>query len=78
MLVVTRKAGESIVIGDKIRITVVALEGDRVRIGVEAPKEVTILRQELWEAVCQENRTAAKTGPEAIALLPRLNPGRNK
>ena len=78
MLVVTRKAGESIVIGDKIRITVVALEGDRVRIGVEAPKEVTILRQELWEAVCQENRAAAGTGPETIALLPRLNPGRNK
>jgi carbon storage regulator len=72
MLVVTRKAGESIVIGDKIIITVVAVEGDRVRIGVEAPKEVTILRQELYEAVGQENRAAAGTGPDVLAQMPRL------
>lgn len=47
MLVLTRKLNERIVIGDKIRITVVGIRGNHVRIGIEAPTDVTILRDEL-------------------------------
>lgn len=49
MLVLTRKVGEEIVIGDNIRITLVAIQGDRVRIGINAPKEVIVDRQEVHE-----------------------------
>jgi carbon storage regulator len=51
MLVLSRKSGESIVIGDDIRVTVVAVEGNRLRLGIEAPRECRILRGEIkpWD-----------------------------
>ncbi len=51
MLVLTRKVDESITIGDSIVITVLAIEGDRVKIGINAPRELLILRQEVFQAV---------------------------
>ena len=59
MLVLTRKAGESIVIGDNIEITVIATKGDQIKIGIKAPKEVDIHRKELFEAIQQANQQAA-------------------
>lgn len=56
MLVLSRKRDESIVIGDNIVLTVVDIRGDKVRLGIEAPKEVPVHRQEVWEAVQRENR----------------------
>ncbi len=50
MLVVTRKAKESIVISDNIVVTVVAVRGDKVRLGIEAPKEVSVHRREVYQA----------------------------
>lgn len=51
MLVLSRKKNESIVINDDITIVVVEIRGDKVRLGVEAPKEVPVHRQEVWEAI---------------------------
>ena len=51
MLVVSRKTNESIVISDNIVVTVVAVRGDKVRLGIEAPKEVTVHRREVYEAM---------------------------
>lgn len=51
MLVLTRKIDESIVIGDSIVLTVLAIEGEQVKLGINAPREVTILRQEVFRAV---------------------------
>jgi carbon storage regulator len=48
MLVLSRKKDEKIVIGDSIRITIVEVRGDKVRIGIDAPKDVTVHRQEVW------------------------------
>jgi carbon storage regulator len=59
MLVLSRRAGESFVIGDFIEISVVEVQGDRVRIGVSAPKEVRVLRSELFEEVRRINLQAA-------------------
>jgi len=59
MLVLSRRMGESVAIGDDIVITVVALSGNQVRIGIEAPREVRVLRQEIFQAVQEENRLAA-------------------
>ena len=48
MLILTRAEGETIVIGDDIRITVMGVQGDQVRIGVEAPRDVAVHREEVW------------------------------
>ena len=51
MLVLSRKRDEKIVIGENIIVTVVEIRGDKVRLGVEAPKEVSVHRQEVWDAI---------------------------
>ena len=59
MLVITRKKGESILIGENIEITVMKVEDGAVKISINAPKEVTILRKELYKAVEEENQIAS-------------------
>lgn len=51
MLVLTRKAGESIVINDVVKVTVVEIRGDKIRLGIDAPREMDVHRQEVWEAI---------------------------
>ncbi|OGJ84534.1 MAG: carbon storage regulator [Candidatus Raymondbacteria bacterium RifOxyA12_full_50_37] len=59
MLVLTRKLGESIRIGDDIKITVVELDGRHAKLGVEAPKQVIVHREEVYERIQAENKAAA-------------------
>lgn len=59
MLILSRRPGESVAIGDNIVITVVALSGNQVRLGIDAPREVRVLRQEILKAMQDENRAAA-------------------
>ncbi len=61
MLVLTRRLNEAIQLGDDIRITVVAIDADRVRIGIDAPRELKIYRRELLEEVTNLNRQAASS-----------------
>ena len=61
MLVLTRKPGERLVIGDNIVITVVEIKGDNIRIGIDAPSEVKVYRGEIYDAIVAENREAAMT-----------------
>ncbi|WP_105176122.1 MULTISPECIES: carbon storage regulator CsrA [Clostridium] len=58
MLIITRKKDESLMIGDDIEITVLKLEDGSVKLGINAPRETTILRKELYNAVKEENREA--------------------
>ena len=60
MLVLTRRTDESLVIRGDIIVTVLAVDGDKVKLGIQAPANVTILRQELCEAVRQQNLSAAR------------------
>ncbi len=60
MLILTRKSGESIIIGDDIKITVVNIEGSQVRLGVDAPRDITVHRQEVYDRIVQENKMATQ------------------
>lgn len=61
MLVLTRKKGESIVIGDSIEITISEISGEQVRIGIKAPKDITIHRKEIYMEIKEENKKAAQS-----------------
>jgi carbon storage regulator len=60
MLVLSRKKGESIMIGDNVEITVIGVDGDTVRIGINAPKHVEIYRKEIFKSIQQSNQEASK------------------
>jgi len=66
MLVISRKRGERICLGDDITVTVLEVVGSTVRLGIEAPEEVRVYRHEIWEAVKQENLAAADASITAL------------
>lgn len=69
MLILSRKVDEKIKIGDNITITLIEVRGDQVKIGVEAPKNVKVFRQEVFNAIQTENREAAANSQTLEALL---------
>ncbi len=69
MLVLSRQRDQSIIIGDNIVITIVDVRGDKVKLGIEAPREISVHRQEVYEAIQRENRQAALLKPEEARLL---------
>lgn len=68
MLILSRKINEKIMIGEDIVLSIIEIRGDQVKIGVEAPKSVKVFRQEVFEAIQNENRAAA-TSHENIETL---------
>ncbi|MCQ2009659.1 carbon storage regulator CsrA [Sporolactobacillus sp. STSJ-5] len=67
MLILTRKLGESIRIGDDIEVKIVAVSGDQIKLGITAPREVDVNRGEIYEAIRKENNSAATSKlPEDI------------
>src|SRR6476619_1257844 len=74
MLVLSRQKDETIIIGDNIEITVVDIRGDKVRLGVSAPKEISVHRKEVYEAIRRENREAAQVKPEDLSGLGKVKP----
>ncbi|WP_417564426.1 carbon storage regulator CsrA [Microbacterium sp.] len=70
MLVLTRRIGESVLIGGEITVTILDVKGDSVRVGVQAPQETRIQRAEIVEAVSAENRSAAAdSGSDAQSAI---------
>lgn len=77
MLVLTRKIGEDIIIGDSVRVVVIDIRGEQVRLGVKAPPEIPVYRTEVYENIQKANREASlnsKTDP-ALELPPVRNRG---
>ena len=66
MLVLTRKLGESITIDDNIKIVVIKIKGQQVRLGIKAPLETKIHREEIYEAIQEQNLKASKTDIDAV------------
>jgi carbon storage regulator len=72
MLVLTRRKGQSIVLGDNIEITVVEVNGDAVRISIKAPREVSVYRREIYDAIRAENISAARAAAEMAQKLKKM------
>ncbi|GGF87611.1 carbon storage regulator [Paenibacillus albidus] len=77
MLVLTRRKGESIVIQNDIVITVLSVEGDVVKVGISAPRDIDIYRKEIFEAIQQNNQSAAMDLEKIKNVMSDLN-GTNK
>ena len=69
MLVLSRHRDESIMIGDDVVVTIVDIRGDKVRLGIEAPNDVPVHRQEVYEAIQRENRKANQVQPSDLRSL---------
>jgi len=76
MLVISRKKDESITIGEHIVVTILAVDGDRVKLGIEAPRSMVILRQEIYQAVQEQSRIqellVEESKPDALEPLRKL------
>ena len=72
MLVLSRQRDESIMIGDNIVVTIVDIRGDKVRLGINAPSEIPVHRQEVYEAIQRENLRATRLEPGDTEALSRF------
>ena len=66
MLVLTRKVHQSIMIGEGIEVVVLEVRGEQVRLGIKAPRNVSVHRKEVFEQIVEENRTASEVSPEDL------------
>ncbi len=69
MLVLSRQRDETIIIGDNIEITVVDIRGDKVRLGINAPRDIQVHRKEVYEAIRRENDEASRVRVEDLAQV---------
>jgi carbon storage regulator len=72
MLVLTRRAGESVMIGDDVVITVLEVRGDVIRLGIQAPRDVQVHREEVYREIQAANRAAASPADAAVRELTRM------
>lgn len=83
MLVLTRKTGQKIIIANEIEITILETKGDSVKIGIEAPKQITIYREEIFEEIRKSNRQATEQAQavrlnEAIEAVNLIKPSQSR
>jgi carbon storage regulator len=66
VLIITRRPGEKIMLGDDVVIEVIEISGSSVRVGIAAPKSIPVYREEIWRSVKEENRAAAAADPQDL------------
>ena len=74
MLVLTRRTGQSIMIGNDVKVTVLEIRNDQVRIGVDAPRRVQVHRKEIYEQIARENAAAIREARSTTEALRRARP----
>jgi carbon storage regulator len=72
MLVLNRKKGEAIIIGHNVEISILEVQGDNIKIGIEAPREVKIFRKEIYDEIVEANRQAASQPEEVISRFKEM------
>jgi carbon storage regulator len=70
MLILTRRVGETVMIGDDVTITVLGVKGNQVRVGINAPKHVAVHREEIYERIKREQRGEPPEGPDGADKAP--------
>lgn len=75
MLVLSRQRDETIMIGDEVEITVVDIRGDKVRLGITAPRHIQVHRKEVYDAIKRENRQAANLSPQDVSEVIETDSG---
>ena len=78
MLALSRKPGESVVIGNDIEITILEVKGEQVKVGIKAPQSVAIYRKELFEQIQESNREASKISEDVMKNLNKIFEQKNK
>lgn len=79
MLILTRRVGENVIVGDDIVISVIEVRGDAVRIGIQAPRSISVHREEVWLELRRANEQAALSSDEAIgAAIKHLESDRDQ
>lgn len=73
MLILSRKLNESIIIDGRIVVKVVRVDGEVVKLGIAAPADVPVHRQEIWEEIQRSNQEALTTGRAAVSALPKVS-----
>jgi len=73
MLVLTRKSNQSIMIGDDIEVSVLSIMGEKVRVGIQAPREIPVFRKEVYLEIQQENAATGSARAEVDEALKRLS-----
>jgi len=68
MLILTRKPGESLYIGDNVKVTIVEIKGNQIRVGIDAPADLRIYREEIYRQILEENKSAAEAVMAGSAL----------
>ena len=72
MLILTRRPGESLYLGDDIRITVLGMQGKQIKLGLQVPAEMTVYREEVYKRVIEENRQALAASNEDLMVAANL------
>ena len=72
MLILSRKVNEKVMIGDEITVSIIEIRGDQIRLGIDAPKNVKVFRQEVFDAIMAENKAAS----ESAAVIPKVDFGK--
>lgn len=78
MLILTRKLGENIRIGDRIKVTILDIKGGQVKLGIDAPPEVSVHREEIYERIREENRRASGISPKMLRAVTGAFPAGKK
>ncbi len=74
MLVLSRQRDETIMIGDEVEITIVDIRGDKVRLGITAPRHIQVHRKEVYDAIKRENQQAANLTPQDVSRAIEADP----
>jgi len=72
MLILTRKASESLHLGDDIKITVLSVQGKQVKLGIDVPEDMAVYRDEVYQRIKEENRQAMQTSDNDLLAVTRL------
>ncbi len=78
MLILTRRSGESLYLGDNIKVTVLSIQGKQIKLGLDVPREMTVYREEIYKRVQEQNKQALESKDDDLMQVTTLWQGTNK